>query len=55
MALDDAKDELKLIQQKYEEKLDQREAEKLEIKAKQIQLLDKSHFEVEYLKRELEN
>lgn len=55
MALDDAKDELKLIQQKYEEKLDQKEAEKLEIKAKQIQLLDKSHFEVEYLKRELEN
>ena len=55
MALDDAKDELKLIQQKYEEKLDQKEAEKLEIKAKQMQLLDKSHFEVEYLKRELEN
>lgn len=55
MNLEDANDELKLIQQKYEEKLDKQEIEKLELKAKHNQVLDKAQFEVEFVKKELEN
>lgn len=54
-ALEDATDELKLIQSKYEEKLDKKEVEKLEVMAKHNQVLDKAQFEVEFLKKELEN
>lgn len=52
--LEERADEIKLLQSKYEEKLDAKEQQLLEVKAKQMQLLDKAQFEVDFLKKELE-
>lgn len=52
--LEERADEIKLLQSKYEEKLDAKEQQLLEVKAKQMQLIDKAQFEVDFLKKELE-
>lgn len=41
-ALEERADEIKLLQSKYEEKLDAKEQQLLEVKAKQMQLIDKA-------------
>jgi len=52
--LEERADEIKLLQSKYEEKLDAKEQQLLEVKAKQMQLIDKAQFEVDFHRKELE-